>query len=385
MKASSKEFMQTLAYMRASRELYNWITGARVIALLSGALESGILDALLDKKTPEMIAAATHMDLQSVRDVCLALAAHGVVVQIGESYRLSQDYEMLSSPNAIIPLASLIRQAMVMVRTLQVHASPDTIYTHMSPDEILAMAGGAGISAISSAPHVAQETTGKMLPEVEALWLNGARHLEVGCGVGNALLGIALTYPQVRATGIEIDELTANETKRRIDLLGLADRVDVRVMDACQLQDEETFDTVQWSQFFFPTESRAIVLNAMLRALKPGGYLLMPYMGLPTSDPVGHRRQMLRHLLRALRTGSIAFVSFFTDILGDNTRRRRMEKRGAAMQQLMFQRWGVSVLDVAELTEEVKQSGFEVIRTLDTVVSQFVLTRGFLLAKKKEN
>jgi hypothetical protein len=55
-KASPQEFMQLLAYIRASRDLTSWINGARVLALLSGALDSGVLDALRSKSSPEQIA-----------------------------------------------------------------------------------------------------------------------------------------------------------------------------------------------------------------------------------------------------------------------------------------------------------------------------------------
>jgi cyclopropane fatty-acyl-phospholipid synthase-like methyltransferase len=247
----------------------------------------------------------------------------------------------------------------------------------------LAMAEGAGISALSSAPHVSAEATGQMLPEVEALWKAGARHLEVGCGVGNALLGTVTTYPQVTAVGIEIDELTAAEAERRAGLLGLADRVEVRRMDACELQDESAFDTIQWSQFFFPTPTRPVVLQAMHRALKPGGYLFMPWLGSVSGDTSPRRGKMLQMTLRALRSGGLSFVPFLLDVLGDTPGRRKYERRFSALQRLLFSRWGVPVRTLGELESEVENSGFRVLRTIRTPANQFVLTRGFLLARRE--
>jgi hypothetical protein len=280
-KASSQEYAQLLAYTHASQELNNWISGARVLALLSGADDCGILDTLQTKCTPERIAASTNMDLQSISDLCLALEAHGILQQDEQGYQLAPDYALLASPGAAIPLTNLIRQAGVMIRTLQAIAPADSTYITLPPEDILAMAGGAGISALSSSPHVSQEATGQMLPEVEALWQAGVHHLEVCCGVGNALLGILMTYPRVSAVGVEIDETTAAEAEQRANLLDLQDRVELRIMDACELQDEDSFDTIQWSQFFFPTHTRPIVLEAMHRALKSAGYLIMPYLGSP--------------------------------------------------------------------------------------------------------
>jgi SAM-dependent methyltransferase len=381
-RASSQEYAQLLVYTHASQKLNNWINGARVLALLSGADNCGILDTLQTKCTPERIAASTNMDLQSISDLCLALEAHGIVQQDEEGYQLAPDYALLASPGAAIPLTNLIRQAGVM-RTLQAVVPAGVTYITLPPEDILAMAGGAGISALSSSPHVSQEATGQMLPEVETLWQAGAHHLEVGCGVGNALFGILMTYPRVTAVGVEIDEITAAEAERRANLLGLKERVKLRMMNACDLQDEDSFDTIQWSQFFFPTHTRPSVLEAMHRALKSAGYLIMPYLGSPCEVQSARRRKMLRLALRAVRSGGGSFLSFINDILGDSSRRRQKERRFASLQRLLFSRWGVPVRSAEELKVEVEDHGFKVLRTLYTPVNQFVLTRGLLLAQRE--
>jgi SAM-dependent methyltransferase len=322
------------------------------------------------------------MDKQPVDDLCLALEAHGVVQRNGESYELAPDFALLSSPTAAIPLAHAVRYAMVMIRALQTSTPAGVAYSSTPPEDILAMAKGSGISALSSSPHVGQDTIAQVMPEVEAVWQAGARHLEVGCGVGNALLGTVMTYPNITAVGIEIDELTAAEAQRRAQLLGVADRTDVRRMDACDLQDEEAFDTVQWSQFFFPAVSRPVVLRAMHGALRPGGYLFMPWFG-PVPDHLSQSRwEKLRIALRAWRSGSASYLAYLTDIVGDTSRRREKERRSVAISRLLFSRWGVPVRSVRELESEVKESGFRVVRAVPIPVSQFVLTRGLLLAQR---
>lgn len=382
MKASPREFTQLLAYIRASRELNSWINGARIFALLSGAADSGVLDALHTGSTVEQISISTHIDSQSISDLCMAFEAHGIVARDGECYELTPNLARLASADAAVPLTKVIRQARVMTDSLQRIPSSESSYTSLSSEEVLAMAEGAGISSLSSSPHVSQESTGEMLPEVEALWLTGAHHLEVGCGVGNALLGIAATYPKVTAVGIEIDETTATEAKRRAAQLGVTDRVEVRCMDACELQEEKVYDTIQWSQFFFPTPSRSIVLRAMLRSLKPDGYLFMPWFGSPSDDSSKRRGEMFRMAMRAAESGRFSFMSFLNDILGDTPTRRKKERRFAALLRLLFHRWGVPVRSTDELMSEIENSGFRVLRTLYTPVNQFVHTRGFLLAQR---
>jgi cyclopropane fatty-acyl-phospholipid synthase-like methyltransferase len=383
MSATPEEFLHLREYIRASQELVGWITGARVFALLSGAIDSGVLDALCTRSTAGQIAEVTGIDKQHVVDLCLALEVHGIVQRDGESYELTPDYALLSSPTAAIPLSNVIRQAMVTIRALQTIAPADVPYTATPTENILAMAAGAGVSALSSSPHVGQATMAKVMPEVEALWQAGARHLEVGCGVGNSLFGTVTTYPKVTAVGIEIEELTAAEAERRAGVLGVSDRVEVRRMDACELQDEDAFDTIQWSQFFFPTATRAVVLRAMHRALKPGGYLFMPWLGSASEDMSPSRSETLRTALRAMRSGGMLFLSYLNDFLGDTPRRRKKERRSAALNRLLFTQWGVPVRAVEELKPEIENSGFTVIRSAHLPVSQFVLTRGMLLAQLK--
>ena len=383
MSVSSKEFLELREYIRASRELTNWITGAKVFALLNGAVDSGVIDALQTKRTAQQVADITNIDKQITVDMCLALKVHGIVQQVGEYYELTPDFALLSSPTAAIPLSNLIHYAGVMLRTLQTISPTDVTYTTTTAEDILTMAEGSGISALSSSPHVGQDTIAQVMPEVETVWQEGAHHLEVGCGIGNSLFGTVTTYPNVTAVGIEINELTAAEAERRAYVLGVTDRVEVRRMDACELQDEGTFDTIQWSQFFFPTVTRPIVLQAMHRALKPGGYLFMPWMGSVSNGMQPSRLQKLRIALRALRSGSASYLGYLNDIMGDTPKRRNKERRSAALNILLFTRWGVPVNTVEELESEIKSYGFKVIRSMHTPVSQFVLTRGFLLAQRE--
>ena len=66
------------------------------------------------------------------------------------------------------------------------------------------------------------------MPEIQAIWLAGGQHLEVGCGAGNNLLSILATYPAVRAVGVEIDATTIAEAGRRATVLELTSRVELR-------------------------------------------------------------------------------------------------------------------------------------------------------------
>ena len=123
--ATSQEVLQheLRAYGAAGRTLNRWISGARALALLRGALSSGIFDAARTPSTVGEISAATGVEGQRVADVCLALEAHGVFERDGESYRLSEDYEVLASPEALQSLPDLLAKERVLGRALESAAS----------------------------------------------------------------------------------------------------------------------------------------------------------------------------------------------------------------------------------------------------------------------
>jgi hypothetical protein len=154
-------------------------------------------------------------------------------------------------------------------------------------------------------------------------------------------------------------------------------------MDACELQDEDAFDTIQWSQFFFPTATRPVVTRAMHRALKPGGYLFMPWLGSASNDMPQSRLEMLRMALRARRAGGVSFLTYLNAVLTDTPARRKKERRSAALNRLLFERWGVPVRTVDELESEVGSNGFTVLRSMHIPAGQFALTRGLLLAQRE--
>src|SRR5512139_2761187 len=123
------EIKQLRGNIAAGRSLNSWITGARALALLSGAADSGILNILREPRKPAQVAAAIGIDRQVVGDLCLALEAHGIVQRDGEAYHLTPDFMLLTSPEAARPLASVLRQARVMIGALQDIARSETSYT----------------------------------------------------------------------------------------------------------------------------------------------------------------------------------------------------------------------------------------------------------------
>jgi hypothetical protein len=88
-----------------------WIAGAHALAILHSALQVGLLDAARTPRTPAEIAAAIGTTPGLAADLCAALAAHGILDRDGESYRLSEGFALLTSPDQVMPLPAMVARA----------------------------------------------------------------------------------------------------------------------------------------------------------------------------------------------------------------------------------------------------------------------------------
>ncbi len=375
-------FRKLQAHMKASRELNGWIAGAQSLALLGAAAECGILEALSTPHTAAEVAAATRLGPVCVQDILQALESHGLVRAAGDRYQLVPEVALLAAPDSLQPLADVVRAALLKADVLRQAATSSDIYTSLPEGDVLAIARSAGASPLSELRTMFGEAVAGAFPEVRAAWQAGGRHLEAGCGVGNNLLQVAAAFPLMRVVGIEIDAVTAREAGRRTGVLGLGERVEVRHMDACDLSEEVAFDTAQWSQFFFPEASRGPVLAAVFRAVKPGGYVFMPLLPDVPPDFASRRSFMGRAALRGLKSGLVNAGPFVIDLLGDSPAHRRQEARAAALQKLMFYRWGVPVRTASELRRETESAGFQFARAVHSPATQFTMSRAMMLVRK---
>jgi SAM-dependent methyltransferase len=285
-----------------------------------------------------------------VADTCLALEAHGVFEQDGESYRLSRDFAVLASTDALQSLPDLLAKERVLGRALESAASSRGAYTELSSEDASAMARGVGMRPTSpTARTLWASALAGMAPELYSLWEEGGRHLEIGCGAANALLSLLAALPKLNAVGVEIDGGAIAIARRRARELRVDDRVELRHADARTLAEEASFDSANWSQQFFPAEGRGEVLAAAWRALKPGGYLLVTMFG----DPPGSAEAL-----------------------------REPAGRSYALDRLAYGGWGVPVLGTEELQKQVEGAGFEVLRTTSSPPNPLMVSRGIMLARR---
>ncbi|MEU5629778.1 MULTISPECIES: SAM-dependent methyltransferase [Streptomyces] len=98
----------------------------------------------------------------------------------------------------------------------------------------------------------------------------GGTLLDVGSGVGGALLTTLTMFPQLRAVGVERADDIVRELRRRAEAAGVASRMEIRRADARELSDEAVCEVAYRAQALFPRVARASTLAAVRRALVPG-------------------------------------------------------------------------------------------------------------------
>lgn len=332
---------QLKAFAAAGQALNQWYLGAQALALLQATIHTGILAMMREPRTVAELAAVTGWDAAWVTDLCAAFCGLGVVEAGDGGFRLSHAFLELTAPEVPQTLANTLATQGARIRALAGCAAPETA-EGMPTDDVFTVAMGIWGLPSSPAALASFASVDAAMPEVQALWERGALHLELGCGAGRDLLHIAVLYPKVTVVGVDLSRDALDEVMRQAHALGVEDRVQVQHRDARTVTDVARYDTVVWSQMYFPPEARAETLDVARRALKLGGYLLLPLQGDPPAS------------LEALRTP---------------TGQQR------ALSRLVFRSWGLRWYRTPEVRTEMEQAGLEVVRVVSHPRTDYMLLR----------
>lgn len=114
--------------------------------------------------------------------------------------------------------------------------------------------------------------------------------LEIGCGTGFVLSGVAEQYPTAKMSGSEIFVSGLDFAAERIPQANLMQ------MDARRIPFEKEFDVIGAFDVIEHIEEDEAVLSQLHNALKPGGYLLLTvpqhaWLWSPTDDYACHKRR----------------------------------------------------------------------------------------------
>jgi 2-polyprenyl-3-methyl-5-hydroxy-6-metoxy-1,4-benzoquinol methylase len=114
------------------------------------------------------------------------------------------------------------------------------------------------------------------LPGLDARLRAGARVADLGCGEGWSSIGLALAYPGVAVTGIDLDAPSTAAAGRHAAGAGVGDRVRFVTADAAALADGGgEFDVVTAFECVHDLADPVGVLVAARRLLAPDGWVLV--------------------------------------------------------------------------------------------------------------
>jgi precorrin-6B methylase 2 len=317
--------------------LRGWSAGAQALALLEAVHEAGWLRFLAEPRGLAALRDFTGLTAERLEDVLGALAAHGIVERDADVVRLAPAFALLSAGDAPVDLTDMLDHLTMLPRLVR-GAVADAPGAPLDEGDafVLAKAMAGRVTPVSQEVF---RILVDALPEYQVLG-EGGRLLDVGCGVGWAMLDLATLFPQGRQVGLELVPEIAAETRRRAEALGVQDRVEVRCQDARTFEEEHAFDLSFWAHPFFAESARDGTLRMIFRALKPGGSLLMQELFVPPEP-------------------------------GDDA-----GARAFAIERLLYRHWGAGFAPSAErLSEEAAAAGFEQDRIAETALGRVVVMR----------
>ncbi|MBB4689004.1 SAM-dependent methyltransferase [Amycolatopsis jiangsuensis] len=276
------------AAMAARSAVRGWSTGAELLALLRAAHDAGWLSRLRNGATAAELAGSSGIAAGQVTDA-LSVLGNAEVAQAHEDYwLLTPAFAALVDGVAGIELPAVLAAVDLSRSEIARVAEP---VRRLGGADALTLAEDSGLR-VTAGTQTLFGLIHEALPEFRELLEKGGPLLDVGSGVGGFLLTTTSLFDRLHAVGVEVVEEVAAELRSRAHQAGLAERVEIRTLDARELTDEGTFAASFWAQPFFAAEARPGTLAAIRRAVRPGGLLLMQELFPPLTEQAGSRDRL---------------------------------------------------------------------------------------------
>ena len=308
-------------------------------AVLRAAYRGGLMDRLAQPALSAVLAADLAVDESRLASILEVLRSIGVADLAAGMWSLTVAWASVMAGESPLDLGGYLEAPLIRSTQFENCLTGGQDYWQLSVRDRLSVARGVSFNPTSPfMPGMLRRDLGLLDGVLESLDAGGAV-LELGCGVGSRLTALALTFPRLRAVGVELDADLAGFGRDRANALGVGDRVTYVVGDAARYEPTEQFDLVTWSQFFFPTPTRSAALGTAYRALRPGGWVTAPVIWTGEArSPIGEEAEEL------------------------------------AREGLNLHMWGVPARTTAEVRAELEAAGFVDVRVDD--MTFILLVRG---------
>jgi SAM-dependent methyltransferase len=253
-------------------------------AALATALELGLLELLADPIGREELRDRGGADPEFVDDVIAALVALGAVEEQDALLAPTPSFELLLSPAVAPVVRAGIRGDHIQTRNLlaRVREGVDPVGWQLEdPAALTAQGETAGLIGL---------LVEALLPGLgdlgERMRCRGARILDVGAGVGVVSTELCSLWPKATAVGLEPHRTARELGRSRIAAAGLDERIELRGGRLEELVDRSAYDLAFVPQPFLSAAALEAGLPRVLRALRPGGWLLVLIDDLPADEPL---------------------------------------------------------------------------------------------------
>jgi predicted O-methyltransferase YrrM len=242
---------------------------------LASALELGLAESLEVPRDAEELAARHGISPQ------LAVALADVLVALGVAERDQNRYQASAGIRPFLlgggqPAGRLmaveLRAALLQGIQLERAAARGQLRTGWRHDdsELLDALGQFSAGAVelirALVPHL--EGLADRLQKADAVVL------DVGAGVGALTLALARALPDARVVAIEPAAEALAQALRNVEASGLGARIELRQTTLQNLAEDGRYDLAWLPQMFLADEALEPGLRALLRALRPGGWLV---------------------------------------------------------------------------------------------------------------
>ncbi len=235
-----------------------------------------------------------------------ALAEHGPVTSAGLAERTGLNERYIREWSAAMAASGYVtyrpddttfsmtpEQVMVLVTRNPLNGAGAFVYAiaciRQLPKLMEAFRDGGGVAFADFGPEIV-ESINRMfapgyelfvahqwipaIPELHARLKQGGEVAEVGSGAGQALIPVALAFPQSRFTGYEIDATSIGLAGIKAAEAGVAGRVTFEQVPAEEIPDEPRYDLIMAFNCIHDMSNPRGALRGMFHGLRPDGRVL---------------------------------------------------------------------------------------------------------------
>lgn len=108
----------------------------------------------------------------------------------------------------------------------------------------------------------------------------GATFLDIGVGVAGLAIEMAELWPSLRVVGIDVWKPSLELARANVAKSKVRDRIELREQGAEALEDDKAFDLAWMPVPFIPERVVPKACERTLASLRPGGWMVVPYVNL---------------------------------------------------------------------------------------------------------